>query len=78
MSDGVLVIEARARSGSLITARMALEEGRDVFAIPGSIFSELSKGCNDLIKLGAIPVTEASDILNEWKSDKNVKHFSVK
>lgn len=78
LSDGVLVIEAKARSGSLITARMALEEGRDVFAIPGSIMSELSRGCNDLIKLGAIPVTEASDIINEWKSDKNVKTFTIK
>lgn len=66
LSRGVLVIEARKRSGSLITARMALEEGRDVFAVPGSIVSELSEGCNDLIKAGAIPCSSGKDILDEW------------
>ncbi len=66
LSKGVLVVESRERSGSLITARMALEEGRDVFSIPGSILSDLSGGCNELLKLGAIPVTSGEDILMNW------------
>ena len=67
LSCAVLVVEAAAGSGSLITARVAGEQGRDVFAIPGSIHSPLAKGCHKLIKDGAKLVESVADLLSELK-----------
>src|SRR5215510_13853746 len=63
LAAGVVVIEAAQRSGSLITARMALEQGREVFAVPGSPLDPRCEGSNNLLKQGATPVTEAGDII---------------
>lgn len=74
LARGVVVVEAAEKSGALITADFALEEGRDVFAVPGSIFANTSKGANKLLKLGAKPVDCATDILEEY----GWENFSVK
>lgn len=63
ISDAVVIVEATSRSGTLSTATHALDQGRELFAVPGNITSPLSSGCNNLIKQGATPVTSAQDIL---------------
>ena len=63
LSLGVVIVEAAKRSGSPITARLALEQGREVFALPGSPLDPRAEGTDGLIKQGATPVTEAADIV---------------
>lgn len=91
LSDLVIIVEADIKSGSLITANLALEQGNDVMAVPGSLFSAQSKGTNKLIKDGAYPLTSVEDIFNligidfnqcesiTYRSElsKNQKIFSV-
>ena len=66
LSEGTLVVEAAERSGTMITVDQALEQGKEVYAIPGSPLLDQTKGCNRLIQDGAKLVTNASDIMDEW------------
>jgi DNA processing protein len=70
LCEAVVVVEARERSGALITADFALEEGREVFAVPGEITSALSAGSNALLKLGAAPLTGSGDVLDALGIDR--------
>lgn len=83
LSDGVLVVEARAKSGSLITADLALEQGKEVFVIPGRVRDALSEGCNNLIKQGACLVTEPEEILDclgiiPQSERKNLRNLNIR
>jgi DNA processing protein len=78
MSLAVVVVEAAKRSGALITARFAGEQGRDVFAVPGSILSPGSDGCNRLIQEGAIPVTSIRDLLERLQLATVAAHQEVR
>jgi len=83
LSDGVLVIEAKEKSGSLITAQLGLEQGKDIFAVPGRGCDVLSKGCNQLIKQGAFLADSPEDIMEFyqiemkkiWEGKKNFENF---
>lgn len=77
LSDGILVIEAREKSGSLITVEQALEQGKDIFVIPGRVGDELSEGCNNLIKQGAFLVTAPEEIVEFYGIvyEKNTQIF---
>lgn len=65
LSDGILIMEAKEKSGSLITVDMGLEQGKEIYALPGKVCDQLSYGCNNLIKIGAKLVTNPKDILED-------------
>ncbi len=65
LADAVVVVEAREKSGTLITVDMALEQGREVYAVPGRITDPLSEGCNRLIRQGAVPLSDPGELLSE-------------
>lgn len=73
LSDGVLIIEAAARSGTLATANFALDQGKPVMAVPGNSTSPMSAGCNHLIKMGATMVTGEEDVLHELNLNTTTK-----
>ncbi len=78
LSLGVVIVEAAKRSGSLITARFALEQGREVFAVPGSPLDPRAEGTNRLIKQGATPVTETADVIAVLQPIMERKEFFVR
>lgn len=78
MADGILVTQARERSGSLITVDQGLEQGKDIFSVPGRMGDALSEGCNNLIKSGAKLVSGVEDIIEEWGwEQKKEEKFSI-
>ena len=76
LSLGVIIIEAAKKSGTLITARLAAEQGREVFAVPGSPFDTRSSGTNFLIRNGAILIENADDVINELRSEVRYSSLS--
>lgn len=80
LSCGLVVIEAAKKSGSLITADQGLEQGKDIYALPGSIYSKLSEGTNHLISQGARILTSSNDILKDFgiNNDKKVSDYQTK
>lgn len=74
LSRGVIIVEAGERSGALITARFAAEQGRELFAVPGSILSPGSVGCNTLIQQGAAPLLSVDDVLEQLNMSRIVEH----
>ena len=77
LSDAVVIIEAASRSGTLSTANHALDQGKEVFAVPGNITSPLSAGCNQLIKNGANPLTSVEDLLDFLIPDRFEKQTKL-
>lgn len=78
LADAVVVVEARLKSGTLITVDMALEQGREVYAIPGRVTDRLSDGCNKLIKYGAIPVLDYEEFAEDvWEVFRRKKYFPI-
>jgi DNA processing protein len=77
LSEAVVVVEARDSSGALITADFALDEGREVFAVPGEITSTLSAGTNALLKLGAAPLTSTGDVLDALGIERRTEAAAV-
>lgn len=73
ISEGIIVVEAAKKSGALITAEFGLEQGKNIFAVPGNINSYMSEGCHKIIKEGAILINGIEDILNEYKIN-NIKY----
>lgn len=73
LSDAIVVVEARERSGSLITVELGLEQGKEIFAVPGMITDQLSRGCNQLIRQGANIVTASQDILDYFQINSHKK-----
>lgn len=78
LADGILVIEAKEKSGSLITADLGLEQGKEIYALPGRIDEALSAGCNNLLKMGAKLVTSPGDIIEDYISNYHWKVQEMK
>ncbi|HEX9114992.1 MAG TPA: DNA-processing protein DprA, partial [Anaerolineae bacterium] len=78
VSRGVIVVEAGDRSGALITSDFAAEQGREVFAVPGSIFNRVSQGTNRLIRSGAHPVLSATDVLEQLHLESAAQHAEAR
>lgn len=78
LSRGVIIVEAGERSGALITARFAVEQGRELFAVPGNILSPGSVGCNLLIQQGATPLLSVDDVLEQLNMSRAVEHRALR